>query len=346
MDDIKDLEAAAKVFQGKYNIPLDVIILYARLWKLETWLREMVYVELKSDRGPAWSASIKDVTGKVAKDKRLIHMATRERGPLSYLTLGELWEVMSSPTNWPIFESYFPPKTLIEAKFTTELMQIRHRVAHCRIPHSDDLVRVEQFLRDIDQSFWNFITSYNHEHPITPVESDPIAAAFISYDQYPWVEVKTNTWTRLDRKELDASYTVTIAWSLRPWVVRSSLRGSIAPNPGVVYDINFQALDSGSIDYEKILKRTMPLHERCIHIVLNEAASSMRLTIPSVLTVQDIIETIEVFRDEVTRGINPSLGKLDGFAKIAASRWPEYVIGPENPLAFLCPDMPCRIFPS
>lgn len=346
MDKNNNIESALTLIGGKYNPPSDSILIYARLWELETWLREMVYVELKSCRGAAWNDCIKRVADKITKDKRLVHMLTPERGPLSYLTLGELWEVMSSSSNWPMFEAYFPPKNLIEAKLTTELMQIRHRVAHFRIPHSDDLIRVEQFLRDIDQSFWKFTTSYNHELPITPSDIDSVAAAFLDYDQYPWVEVKTNTWARLGRKELNAIYTITVALTVRPWVVKSSVQEAIAPNPGILYDINFQALDTGLLDYEGILKRTKSLHDRCIHIVLDQVGHSLRITLPSVLEAKDIIETVEVFREEVLRRIGHLGEQREDMANIVASRWPEYVIGPSNPLSFLCPDMPCRFFPS
>lgn len=145
-----DIEKAGNSLQEYYGVPAHRVYIYARLWQLETWLREMVYVELKSAHGADWVESIKPVDEKILKDKRLIHMATPQRGPLGYLTLGELWEVMISASNWPLFQCYFPPKDLVHAKVTTEVMQIRHRVAHCRTPHTDDLARLEQFLRDVD----------------------------------------------------------------------------------------------------------------------------------------------------------------------------------------------------
>ncbi|SRR6266571_1503920 len=340
------IEAAVKLVQETYRVPADSVRLYARLWELETWLREMVYVELKSARGAAWGDSLKDVAEKVAKDKQLIHMATPQRGQLAYLTLGELWEIIKSTTNWPFFETYFPPKQLVEAKLATELLQIRHRVAHCRYPHRDDLARVEQFLRDIDQSFWKFTTSYNKECPITPAGSDPVATAFIEDDQYPWVEVESNTWARLGRKVLQARYTLTVDWTIRPWVDKSSLKERIAPNPGVLYDVGFQALDGRSLAYDEILSRTQALHARCIHVILDSSCSSIRITLPSVLPLKEVIETIEAFREPVLRSIQPRIERREDLGDTIASRWPEYVIAPSNPLSFLCPDMPCTFFPQ
>lgn len=339
----ESIENAVKLIQETHRVPADSVRLYARLWELETWLREMVYVELKSARGDSWSDSLKVVEETITKDKRLIHMITPQRGPLAYLTLGELWEIIKS--NWSLFETYFPPKHLVEAKLATELLQIRHRVAHCRYPHRDDLARVEQFLRDIDQSFWKFTTSYNKECPITPAGSDPVAAAFIEDDQYPWCEGENNTWVRLGRKVLQARYTLTIAWTIRPWVDQKSLRERIAPNPGVLYDVDFQALDGKSLEYDEILRRTQTLHARCIHIIFDSSCSSIRITLPSVLPLKEVIETVKAFREPVLRGIQPRIESRKDYGDIIASRWPEYVIAPSNPLSFLCPDMPCKFFP-
>ena len=333
---------SVKFLQETYGVPGESLRIYVRLWELESWLREMVYVELKSARGVDWGASLKSVEEKFKQDKRLIHMATAERGPLSYMTLGELWEIMSS--NWSLFEIYFPPKHLVEARITSELMQIRHRVAHCRTPHTDDLARVEQFAKDLDQSFWRFTTSYNDEHDIIPADSDLVSGAFIEDDQYPWCNVGDNQWTRLGRKDLHARYTITVARTIRPWVEKS-LKAPIVPNPGVLYDVNLQVLDRASLDYEKILSKTKSFHDRCVHIILDSIGQSLRLTFSSLQPAQNIIEAVKVFRDVAYRVIRPATDDISIANRIAA-RWPEYVIGPSNPLCFLCPDMPCKFFPA
>lgn len=53
---------------------------YRRLWQLELWLRELVYVELKCRYGDEWVDHIHQ-KGKGARraDNRLTHMPTRER---------------------------------------------------------------------------------------------------------------------------------------------------------------------------------------------------------------------------------------------------------------------------
>lgn len=36
------------------EIEEESLIVYARLWQLESWLREMIYVELKAKKGKNW----------------------------------------------------------------------------------------------------------------------------------------------------------------------------------------------------------------------------------------------------------------------------------------------------
>ncbi len=337
-----DINEAANLFAERLQLPPDSLRVYARLWQLETWLREMVYVELKSASGPTWADGLEGFKNSKEKDKRLIHMATPQESPLAYKTLGELCDIMKDHRNWALFETYFPPKSLVEAKLM-ELFQVRHRVAHFRRPHRDDLGRVEQFLRDIDQPFWRFTTSYNRNYPITPASTDLVAERFIEDDQYPWMEVSTQTWTRLGRKDLRARFWLTIERTIRPWVDKASLGNPIGPAPGVLYDIEFRALDQGMIDYDRVLSRTKHLHHRCVHIILNNPCNLLRLTFPSVLPVDEIIETVSEFREQVLRSIG-LLRQHDDEAERIAAKWPEYVLSPSNPLAFLCPDMPCTFF--
>jgi hypothetical protein len=338
-----DFNEAAKIFAEKFQMSPDSLRAYARLWQLETWLREMVYVELKSAHGPTWSNSIAAFENAKSKDKRLIHMATPQESPLAYKSLGELNDIIKDSRNWPLFATYYPPKHLLEAKLT-ELFQVRHRVAHFRRPHGDDLGRVEQFLRDIDQSFWRFTTSYNQNHPIVPVNSDIVAERFIEDDQYPWTEVSPNKWARLGRKDAHARFWLTIERTIRPWVDKRSLSDPIAPAAGVLYDVEFQALDHATIDYDKVLSRTKHLHQRCVHIILDAQFTVLRLTLPSITRTEDIIDTISEFREQVLRGMTGLPRQHDDRVEKLAAKWPEYILPPSNPLAFLCPDMPCSFF--
>jgi hypothetical protein len=80
-----------------------------------------------------------------------------------------------------MFEAYPPPQKLWEAKLD-EVSQIRHRVAHFRSTHADDLTRVVQLLREIDAGMFRFVSSYNAAQPALPATSDPVVAEFLDLD--------------------------------------------------------------------------------------------------------------------------------------------------------------------
>ena len=185
---------APSCFAEAEEVPERALRLYARLWQFETWLRRMVYVELRALLGDAWSRSLR-TTGFTA-DKRLRHMPTSEMNALSYSQLSALTTLIGD--NWPCFEVYFPPRGQWDAKLE-EISQIRHRIAHFRVGHVDDYARLIQFLRDVDKGFWTFCTSYNNPQPVLPQSYDPVVAHFLPLALLPWVEVAPNEWIQIGR---------------------------------------------------------------------------------------------------------------------------------------------------
>lgn len=123
---------------------------YVRLWQLELWLRELVYLELKSRYGTAWSSRLFGYGTQPQKaDARLTHMPTREQGPLSYITFSSLLKTIRK--NRHLFAPYLPVPSIWNARME-EVTQIRNRVAHFRQGHENDLTRVRQTLKDIDKA--------------------------------------------------------------------------------------------------------------------------------------------------------------------------------------------------
>jgi len=57
-------------------------------------------------------------------------------------------------------------------------------------------------------------------------------------------------------------------------------------------------------------------------------------------------QTIQGIIDWVPNSLRRTVDKGDQQEKVQrlADRWPEYVLGPKNPLCFLSPDMPCSFF--
>jgi len=158
------------------ELPERVLHTYSRLWQLETWLRRLVYIELRALAGDEWRLKIRGADSPWEADKRLTHMPTTESDPLSYVQFSELRRITSD--DWRLFEPFLPPKSIWEVKLE-EISQIRHRIAHFRRGHHDDLQRVIQLLRDLYPGFWRFCTSYNDAHPILPQSDDPVESHFL-----------------------------------------------------------------------------------------------------------------------------------------------------------------------
>jgi hypothetical protein len=80
-----------------------------------------------------------------------------------------------------------------------------------------------------------------------------------------------------------------------------------------------------------------------VHIVLG-TGDTLRLTIPAVLGAEAVIGIVDRWllaaRNNVRRG-HPITTES---ANALAADWPEYVLGPGHPLAYLGPDMPCSFF--
>src|SRR4051794_27527519 len=97
------------------RLPKDRLLLYAHLWELETWLREMVYVELVARYGGDWKAHIEGDSDRAQEgDSRLRHMPTRERLSISYILFSQLQKTIAK--QWELFSEYLPPEDIWTAK--------------------------------------------------------------------------------------------------------------------------------------------------------------------------------------------------------------------------------------
>jgi hypothetical protein len=190
-------------------------------------------------------------------------MPTPEMDALSYAPLSTLKKAIDD--NWQLFAPYLPPQNIWQAKFE-EIAQIRHRVAHFRIGHEDDLQRVIQFLRDLDQGFWRFCTSYNDEDTPLPPSDDPVIAHFLHLDPFPWTEVSDKKWARVGVADPQLVVAVSIEISRRAWAKRES---PVHDKPGYFYDVHFHARDRRCFAYEGFLKGTRAVHHHCAHVCLS-----------------------------------------------------------------------------
>lgn len=233
---------ALKTPESVNDVPVRVVNTYSRLWQFETWLRSMVYVEARAKLGDDWARDLRMKPGHLAADKSLTHMPTAEESALSFTQLSDLLALIEA--HWECFECYFPPHGLWTAKLS-EVKQIRNRVAHFRVGHTDDHPRLMQFLRDIDQGFWRFCTSYNDTHSLLPPKSNPVAKRFLPLDPLPWVEIERRKWARVGFRNKELTVGVTIEFQQRPWATMLDWKRG---GPGVLYDVRLFAQDGRSFD--------------------------------------------------------------------------------------------------
>lgn len=333
------------------RLPENHLLLYAHLWELETWLREMVYVELVARYGSGWGAKIVGDPQRVqARDGRLRHMPTRETQSTSYILFSQLRRTISR--RWRLFREYLPPKNIWEARLD-EIEQIRNRVAHFRHGHADDLTRVQQLLRDIDRGFWRFCTSYNDASPLlNRRRPDPLARQFAPLDPFPWTEVEPNTYARIGMAPPDLEMAVTVEVLRRPWL-KGRRPASVMGRYGYLYDIRMHARDNRTFDYPQFLASTRRLHKLVCHICLDAFERSIRVTIPCIEGESVVLPLAKHLVAEAQGALQrtPSRTRLHADVMAISRRidklalvWPEYVLGPGNPLTLLGPDMPCAFF--
>lgn len=325
------------------GLPPESLETYARLWQLETWLRRMVYVELRALAGDQWASRVNQAdkaSRSLTADKRLTHMPTPASTILSYAQLADLETTIGS--NWPCFMPYLPPRTQWDARLE-EVKQVRHRVAHFRPAHRDDLPRVTQLLRDIDEGVWHFCTSYNDAHPILPPEDDPVVTQFLHLDPFPWSPNPDGAWSRRGIADPHAMFGMTVGVLRRPWVTEE-WPNPVAGTAGYLYDVRIHARQQREFNCKQFLEDTRPLHAN-VALIHPEGTTGVRVTIPALLGHEAVSDAITTLISWIPNALIPTIrcSREDVDEQLAAE-WPEYVIGPQDPMSFLCPDMPCSFF--
>ena len=267
------------------RLPGELLSTYARLWEFETWLRMMVYVELRARYGDDWENHLPNegrTGGAQSQDARLSHMPTLERLPTSYMQLRSILSTVSE--EWGLFELYLPPKDIWEAK-VGEVLQVRHRIAHFRKGHKHDAARVAQLLRDLDPGFWRFCLSYNDADWWSPDDPDIREA---TSDQTAYDKVK-----------------IRVGRAPRPW---STATEPFGESPGGLYDAVIHASRDWRFGYESFLSGTVGVHGRVCLIHVDNERRSVRVTVPAVIGGAAVADTLMVCRRAAENAVTPWSG--------------------------------------
>jgi len=349
------------------EVPPESVMGYSRLFQLENWFRELAYLETKAHFGKRWWTEAEQALSRtgspgisadrsISCDKKHPHMATPENDPLWFLSFDSLLKIIFEPQLWPLFEGYLTTKELLEAKFS-EILPIRNRVGHNRALHEDDLDRLRRVLRDLDQGFWRFCTSFNNRHPfVSDRRVDPLYQHFQGRMGLDYAEVGPNKWALVGSTH-GMSQNVMVEYSYRPGADATAF-----PEKGRLYHFTFSqtASTERTLDYQQILEYCHAHLPIVAYVILDSFQKSLQVSIPALCPTQEIIEAAErfyyacgnLFTFSYHNPIQAYAAAQDiaeyeahnrPFEEIAA-RWPHYIIPPGHPFEVLGPDCPCSFF--
>lgn len=347
--------------QIRSDVPEALIVGFARCHQLETWLREMVYLETKAALGlGAWTAC-DDVLKRAnargippersqARNQAHPHMATPENDHLWFISFDALLKILLDDQLWPLFAPYLTTKHLLAAKLE-EVALIRNRVAHVRGLHAHDLDRLLLILRELDPGIFRFCASYGDDYRFQQEDQNAVLQHFREHHAWNREHVRT---------DIDLKYV------LRPSIPYQEAMGT---GKGRLYHyIIYRQYDSHQyFDYQEIFRNTQWVHQNVAHLIMDADQRFLHVTIPAVLPLDSITQTIEHIYDVCANSMGRYLpGRLhlvqaegekasefeqrqmDATHKIfddLALDWPHYVIPPSHAYAILDSSCtPCTMF--
>jgi hypothetical protein len=227
-----DVDDQRALFAGVHTgqVPPTALALYARWWQFETWIRSLVYVELRAQYGDDWTSHAVDA-GRQQKDERHPYMLTPDQANrLAYLDARALLEL--TDREWPLFA-----RTLLEESDWVgdrdRLLKIRNRIGHLRRPHADDLPRLEQTLRDLEPGARVALLSHvDRQDPRHLDIADPMVAA--------WVHRRHESAQRLiDHAREQYATRFALSYTVRPYATVPPAGSVLSGTPGILWRADF-----------------------------------------------------------------------------------------------------------
>jgi hypothetical protein len=158
---------------------------------------------------------------------------------------------------------------------TIELRSIRNRIGHCRRPHSDDLARLEQTLRDLDSGAFRAVAAFNRQYE--PVENldDPIVEA--------WIRNQHAAAKRLvGHAEQQYQVWFALRFSRRPWAEPLTTTSQVTGKIGYLWHATW-FVRSGFVDLRKFWEdRYLKRHRDLIVFVCASGPNSIEVSFSAV----------------------------------------------------------------
>lgn len=292
------------------GVPAEALAFHGRWWQLESWLREVVYVELRAKYGADWTKHLQgQASNRAAGDEVNAYMASADAGELlAYADVTDLSRLIDD--QWDLFSPLLPPKPRWQGT-VDELRDLRNRSAHCRRPHRDDLSRIEQVLRDLDEGgAWTFYATYLDTHA-AQCDKDSLVR--------DWVEGRHLDASRL-LKHAERQYDVRfrLAHSRRPWA-ESRDQGVMSGTAGVLWHATWivGGRDISITELWSHLNRHKSVGDLLVHLVVDPG--TITATFSAVDDPADIADAIGNIFDEICMNSRPHIPTQS--AEDWSSRW-------------------------
>jgi hypothetical protein len=264
-------------------MPAAASALYSRWWQLETWLRSLVYLELRSEKGSAWADALPTTSAdRQQKEEEYRYMRTPDaQDQLAYLDAGPLLQLTLD--QWSLFRLYLPAQKIWAGRIE-ELKAIRNRIGHCRRPHGDDLDRLEQTLRDLEGGAFRATSSFNDQSQPNREWSDVLVRDWI-HEEHSSAHLIEHA-----RRQYDTNFRLTL--SRRPWAA------PLAPNevqlgcrPGYVWHACWYFRGGRSFNLSKFW-RDLQFHKSLIMLVCADRSSSLQVSFSALEDQKQISDVI------------------------------------------------------
>lgn len=280
--------------------------LYARWWQLETWLRSLIYVELRSALGSAWFQAVSKAGSSESRqlvDRQFRYMATPDaQNRLAYTDASVLFR--TTQEHWDFFEHALLAKNVWAGRID-ELLAIRNRIGHCRRPHADDLVRLEQTLRDLENGAFVAASAFNRHWRPNEKWTDAVTDG--------WVRANHSDAMRLvEHAERQYETSFDLRFSRRPWAGSHTWKETVTGKPGYVWHASW-FFRNRSPDLGRFWRDLEPYHETIL-MVCSDGPSSVEVSFAAV-------EDSNVVADAIGRCFDAALMNLDMTVSYDYIRW-------------------------
>lgn len=251
------------------GVPLEATALYGRWWQLETWIRTLAYLELRAAYGLAWDTHLpQSAEQREAKDRAFgDYMATPDaHHRLAYLDTTPLLRALVDG-HWDKLSYALPGSGDVWMGRAQELLRIRHRIGHCRRPHTDDLDRMEQTLRDLEPGAQRALSAVVARDPRLEDTYEELDHLTLIQDWHHRRHVDAHL---VDHAAQRYGIHFDLRWSQRPWV--SDPPAAARLGSGYLWHASWYARDGGGWPSLSALWDDLQQwhHDRIVYLFAND----------------------------------------------------------------------------